>query len=65
MPSFNLHKWNGYHFRALSKKDSFRDLVYWMLFKNEIIPYFYGTNIVFDLGVNPPPNAKIDEIIEM
>ena len=64
MPSFNLNKWHGYDFRVLPKKDSIRDLVYWILLRNEIIPYFYGTDIIFDLGIIPPPKAKINETIE-
>ena len=64
MPSFNLHKWNSYQFRVLPRDGSFRDFIYTMLFKNGIIPYFYGTNIIFDLAMLPPRGARLNETFE-
>jgi hypothetical protein len=49
MPTFNKQRWNGYAFQ-FRVHDCIRGFIH-SIFHHDFLPYFYGTNIVFDQEV--------------
>jgi hypothetical protein len=59
MPAFIKRNWNGYRIQLLPH-DTIRNFVF-IVFKHEIIPYLWGADIHFDLGIVTPEKHNIAE----
>ena len=51
MPKFRTHNWNGYNIRLFHNKENIRSIL-------STIPFFWDSEVVFDLGIGLPQGRK-------
>lgn len=51
MPKFRTHNWNGYNIRLFHNEQSIRSFL-------SVIPFFWDSEVVFDLGIGLPQGRK-------